>query len=194
MRIFALETDENKVKSKFIGADETELATIHYHFFKFLGVFVWSALLTAILIGLSVWLAFLLQVPLEWDIGIAVLAWLFLVFPKLFRAIIDWKYDFIVLTTDKLLMVDQSSIFKQKVTPINLESISSASAETQFWNLFAFGILHIDLQESVGAEHRLPYIKFANDIAAKMTAALTAFQRRKDLRRYAHGDPVQEQA
>ncbi len=194
MRILALQTDLSKLKSQFHSPDEREIMTAHFHWFKFFGSFMWSGFFTIILIALGIW------IPIQFDLSVTlvettvILLWLLVVFPKLLRSYIDWQYDFVVITTDKVVIVDQSSIFRQKVTPINLENVSGVSTETQFWNLFHFGTLHLDLTESAGAEHTLYFVKHAHDVAAAVTEALTNFQRRKDLRRYPHGDPKAEEA
>ncbi len=192
MRILALQTDPNKLKAGFMSADERELTTAHFHWFKFFGPFMWTGFFTLGVIALGVWL----PMQFEFSVGIVepilFLFWIIVVFPTLLRAYIDWKYDFIVITTDKVVIVDQSSIFRQRITPINLENVSGVSTETQFWNLFRFGTLHLDLTESAGAEHTLRYVKHAHAVATAVTEALTIFQRRKDLRRYPHGEVKDE--
>jgi hypothetical protein len=50
----------------------------------------------------------------------------------------------------------------------------------------------LDLNESAGAEHTLRYVKHAHEVAAAITEALTSWQRRKDLRRYPHGEVKDE--
>lgn len=192
MRILALQTDLAKLKSGFLSRDEHEIMSAHFHWFKFFGSFMWTGFFTIIVIALGLWL------PMQFGFSVGIvgttlsLFWIIVVFPTLLRAYIDWKYDFIVITSDKVVIVDQSSIFRQKITPINLENVSGVSTETQFWNLFRFGALHLDLNESAGAEHTLYFIKHAHEVASAVTEALTNFQRRKDLRRYPHGEVKDE--
>lgn len=194
MRILALETDFDRLKTRFLSPDEREIMTVHFHWFKFFGSFVWAGLFTALLAVLAAWMPVQFQLPTLPVVAVFLVLWLFFVFPRLMRAYIDWQYDCVVITTDKVVIVDQSSIFRQKITPINLENVSGVSTETQFWNVFHFGTLHLDLNESAGAEHTLRFINRASDVAAAVTEALTNFQRRKDLRRYPHGDPKTEEA
>lgn len=194
MRILALETDFDRLKTRFLSSDEREIMTVHFHWFKFFGSFVWAGLFTAMLAVLAAWMPIQFQLPTLPVVVAFLLLWLFFVFPRLMRAYIDWQYDCVVITTDKVVIVDQSSIFRQKITPINLENVSGVSTETQFWNVFHFGTLHLDLNESAGAEHTLRFINRASHVAAAVTEALTNFQRRKDLRRYPHGDPKAEEA
>jgi hypothetical protein len=193
MRIFALETNTDKLKEQFLSPDEREVVSAHYHAMRFFGTFFWTFILTVLLVSVVIWL-FMMNIEPYLSTGVAVLLWVFLVFPKLFRAFIDWKFDFVMITTDKVVIVDQSSIFKRRVTPVNLETLASIAAETQWANMFHFGILHLDLLEGAGVEYNLRFIKHAQEVASKIAGALTNFQRRKDLRRYPHGDVQLEQA
>lgn len=186
VHIFALETDIGKLKKRFLSAEEREIRTVSYHWFRFISTLVRDVIWTLGIIIAAIGLSFV-GVSLLWIIPVAVVVWLFIVFRSLLKAYIDWKYDFILITTDKVILVDQSSIFHQKVTPMNLENFASASAETQFWNLLPFGILHFNLKEGTGGEVNLRYVPDAHDVAACISDAITTFQRRKDLRR--HGGP-----
>ena len=189
MHIFALETDIGKLKKRFLSAEEREVRTVSYHGFRFLSTLLRDVIWTLVIILAAIGLSFA-EISLLWIIPVAVVVWLLVVFRSLLRAYIDWKYDFILITTDKVILVDQSSIFHQKVTPMNLENFASASAETQFWNLFSFGILHFNLKEGIGDGVNLRYIPNAHDVAACISDAITTFQRRKDLRR--HGNAPEE--
>lgn len=183
MHLFALETNVRKLKERFLSTEEREVRTVFYHGFRFLSTVLRDVLWTMLIVVIAVGLSFA-GLPLFWIFPAAVIVWLFIVFRSLLRAYIDWKYDFILITTDKVIVVDQSSLFHQKVTPMNLENFASASAETQFWNLFPFGVLHFRLKEGVGDGVNLRYIPNAHDVAACISDAITTFQRRKDLRRH----------
>jgi hypothetical protein len=98
----------------------------------------------------------------------------------LLQAYIDWKYDFIFLTTDKLIIVDQSSLFRKSLTPINLENLGDVVAETQWLNLFDFGMLHFALKEGQGPEIVLKYMPHADKLVAMISQQITLYQRRKD--------------
>lgn len=187
VQIFALETDIGKLKKRFLSADEREILTVSYHWFRFLLAVLRDVLWTVLIIMVAVGVSFA-SLPLRWIIPAAALVWLFFVFRSFLRAYIDWKYDFMLVTTDKVIVVNQSSLFHQKVTPMNLENFASASAETQFWNLFPFGILHFNLKEGIGDGVNLRYIPDAHTVAAGISDAITTFQRRKDLRRYGDAD------
>ena len=191
MRIFALETDIGKLKQRFLSSEEREIQTVFFHGFRFFFVVLKDVLWTLLLIAIAVAAGYA-GLALEWLIPGALLLWLFFTFRTLLRAYIDWRYDFLLITTDKMIVVDQSSLFHQKVTPMNLENIASVSAETQFWNLFPFGILHFNLKEGTGNGVNFRYIPHAHDVASGISDSITTFQRRKDLRRCGAG-PEEEQ-
>ncbi len=183
MHIFALETDIEKIKKRFLSAEEQEIQTVFFHGFRFFLAVLRDVLYTFLIVAITVGLGYA-GLPLSWLVPLACVAWLLLVFRSLLRAYLDWQYDFILITTDKVIVVDQSSLFHQKITPMNLENFASASAETQFWNLFPFGILHFNLKEGTGNGVNLRYIPHAHDVASCIADTITTFQRRKDLRRY----------
>ncbi|MBI2635786.1 hypothetical protein HYW84_00460 [Candidatus Peregrinibacteria bacterium] len=183
MHIFALETDIGKLKASFLSEEEREICTVFFHGFRFFLTVLRLTLWTFLIIGIAMGIG-LAGLPFSWVVIAASSVWLAFVSRPLLRAYLDWHYDFILITTDKVILVNQSSIFHQKVTPMNLENFASASAETQFWNLFPFGILHFNWKEGVGNGVNLRYIPHAHDIASCISDAITTFQRRKDLRRY----------
>jgi hypothetical protein len=108
-----------------------------------------------------------------------VLAWTVLGGFGLVRAFIDWKYDFILLTTDKLIIVDQSSLFRKSITPISLENLGDVVSQTQWLNLFNFGIIQFALKEGTG-EVKLKFMPDADALVAKIAEQITLYQRRKD--------------
>lgn len=183
MRLFALETDTAKLKKRFLSAEEREIRTVFFHGFRFFFVVVRDILWTIVLVLIAIGAGYA-GLALKWLIPGAFVLWFLFTFRSLLRAYIDWRYDFILLTTDKVIVVDQSSLFHQKVTPMNLENIASVSAETQFWNLFPFGVLHFNLKEGAGNGVNFRYIPHAHDVASSISDVTTTFQRRKDLRRY----------
>lgn len=190
MHIFALETDIGKLKEHFLSTEEREIRTVFFHGFRFflaaLRLTLWTLFIAGIAMGLGY--AGLL---FPWAIVGACVLWLLCIPLPFIRAYIDWHYDFILITTDKVIIVDQSSLFHQKITPMNLENFASASAETQYWNLFPFGVLHFNVKGGVGSGLNLHYIPHAHDVASCISDAITTFQRRKDLRRY--GSNIEEE-
>lgn len=180
MQIFALETDLERVKQRFLAHGEEEIFTVMPHLFSFLINIVWELLLTAFLLTITLY---------SYNAGIVSgpvaatffgIAWFSFVFFSLIAAYIDWKYDFLFLTTDKLIIVDQMSLFRKSITPINLENLGDVVAQTQWLNLFNFGIIHFALREGNGPEIILKYIPHADQLVARISQQLTLYQRRKD--------------
>ncbi len=186
MRIFALETDLRKIEAKFLSPGEEHIITAFYHWFTFFLAVLKHLAITTVIIALVVVIT-LAGAPWEWVTLIALALWLILVPYPLLKRYIDWKFDFLFMTTDKVIIVDQSSIFKQKITQMNLENFASVTSETQFWNIFPFGKVHFHLKEGVGKEMKLKYIPEAADVADKIADAVTALQRRRS------GKPVATQ-
>ncbi len=187
MRFFALETDTAKIKQSFLSQDEQEKMTVRYHGFRFFMTFIRNAFFTLIFLAVGIGLGYV-GLPSFWLLVIVGSAWLIFIFIPLLKAYLDWRYDFILITTDKVIVVDQSSVFHRKVTPINLENFASVSVETQFWNLFPFGKLYFSLKEGTGDSVRLQYVPNVDQVAAGISDCITIFQRRKDLQR--HGAPM----
>ena len=176
MKIFALETDVAKFNRTFVSEGEQLLCTIRFHGFvfavKLITTLFWTALLTTV--GIVAW-EFAMSGAIIFGIGIVI--WLFVLFPPLLRSFIDWRFDVLILTTEKLIVVDQSSVFRREIRQMSLENVASSNAETQFWNLFSFGRLCFDLKEGVGERLCLAYIPHADDVATCIGDALVKFER-----------------
>ena len=189
MRLFALETNIDHVKKKFLSTEEREIMTVFFHGFRFFLTFTANILWTFFLVGVLIGLGYA-RIPPLWLTFSGSVIWFFFIFIPIVKAYLDWRFDFILVTSDKVIVVDQSSFFHQKITPMNLENFASVSAETQYWNLFPFGTLHFNLKEGAGEGVELAYIPSAHEVASKISDAITIFQRRKDLRRYGGHDEV----
>ncbi|MEI8229993.1 MAG: hypothetical protein WCG83_02540 [Candidatus Peregrinibacteria bacterium] len=177
MRIFALETNREKIKQKFLTSGEKEVLTVFYHGFSFFLASIRDVVLTAILIAIGITAANY-GAPVNWTIAVLFVFWFFLVFFRLLRAYIDWAFDFIFVTTDKIVFVDQTSIIRRDINPINMESIVGVGTRTQFWNIFAFGIVSLQLKEGRGQGVIMrKYVPRAQDVAAKISALVTQYQR-----------------
>lgn len=190
MRLFALETNTEKIKKPFLSSEEKEIMTVYFHGFRFFITFAANILWTFFLVGLLIALGYA-HIPPLWLTASGTVIWFFFIFVPIVKAYLDWRFDFILVTSDKVILVDQSSFFHQKTTPMNLENFASVSAETQFWNLFPFGKLHFNLKEGAGEGVELAYIPHAHAVASRISDAITIFQRRKDLRRYGGHEEIQ---
>jgi hypothetical protein len=180
MQIFALETNIGRVKEHFLAHGEAEIFTAHPHVFSFLWHIAWEVFVTALLVLLSgyAYEAGILSAGVA--IGVFATGWFIFVFFGLVEAYIDWKYDFIFLTTDKLIIVDQMSLFRKSITPISLENLGDVVAETQWLNLFRFGIIRFALKEGQGPEVVLRFMPRAEKLVGHIAEQITLYQRRKD--------------
>ncbi|OIO55734.1 hypothetical protein AUJ46_00350 [Candidatus Peregrinibacteria bacterium CG1_02_54_53] len=177
MRIFALETDVEKLKKQFLSAGEQEVLMTYYHglsfFFASLREMIISIVMVLVVAGAIWWGA-----PPWWTAGILFLLWFVFVFFNLLKAYIDWAYDFILVTTDKIIFVDQTSFFRQEIKPLNLENVGGVSVQTQYWNIFPFGIVSVHLKEGLGGDRIIKsYVPRAREVAAKISEVVTRYQR-----------------
>ncbi len=180
MKIFALETDIRRIKDRFLAAGEQEIFTATPHFFRFLTAIIREIIVTVVLVTIA-YFAYSLEIfdPIM-VIIFFVLIWFFLVSYGLLSAYVDWKFDFFFLTTDKLIIVDQRSMFRKSITPINLENLGDVVSETQWLNLFNFGMIHFALKEGHGPEIILKYMPDSDKLVAMIAQQITLYQRRKD--------------
>ncbi len=176
MKIFALETDLEKLKRKYISASEEEVMTIRFHgfifFLRLARDLVYTAILLALGIGLDV-----LGIPLLWIMLPLGFLWVFFVLFKTIQSYIDWRYDCIIVTSNKVVIVDQTSVFHVEVRQMHLENFASVNASTQFLNLLPFGRLCFDLKEGIGQRFCVNYVPQAEDVAAKISSYVEAFAR-----------------
>lgn len=180
MRIFALETNIERIKERFLTSGETEIFTAQPHFISFLWNIAWEVFVTALLGAACVYALQSGILPAGMALTIFVVGWFLFVFFGLVEAYINWQYDFIFLTTDKLIIVDQMSLFRKYITPISLENLGDVMSQTQWLDLFNFGIIRIALKEGNGPEIVLRFMPHADKLVAKMAEQITLYQRRKD--------------
>lgn len=177
MKFFALETDTDALKKRFLTEGEEEVTTVYYHGLSFAFAMIRQTLFTVIIAAIAIG-AFISGVP-PWGLLVTTfLVWFFFVFLNAFTAYVDWYYDFVIITTDKVVLVNQSSIFKQNIKPINLDNFASVSTDTQFFDIFDFGSVSLHLKEGTGADITLKYIPRAEEVTAILADCVTKYQRR----------------
>ncbi len=177
MRIFALETNPRRIIERFCSQGEDSVLQTRYHWLSFL-----VASFDEFLAGVVVLAGIVFAVGEGWRIDPVV--WIpigliyFVLFLRVFKAFVDWRYDFLFVTTDKIVLVDQTSIFRQEVKPIHLENVGGVSTATQFLGLFPFGILTLHLKEGLGGDTiTRKYIPNAESVASRITDVVTKYQR-----------------
>lgn len=174
MRVFALQTNVDVLKKRYLVPDEQELLTIHMHVLAFLWPLFGYGLLTIAL--LSVY-AYMVQTG-EWQPlygAVLLLVWICIAIERCVRGFIRWRYNFLIVTTDKVIPVEHRLFFEQEVNPIHLQNIASTKAATQLWGLVRAGILHLHLKEREEASTRcirLRFIPCVTDVAGVIENAI----------------------
>ena len=180
MRILALETNPENIKKQVLSDGEEIVLMTYYHALSFLFASIREIFFTLIFLGIGTGL-WAIGAPMLWVVGMLTFIWFFFIFFNLLKAWIDWRFDFIIVTTDKLVLVDQTSIIRQKINPIHLENIGSIASETQYWNFFGFGKIIINLKEGEGGGViALTFVPNADEVASKISATVTYYQRYVD--------------
>jgi hypothetical protein len=180
MRILALQTDPECIKKQCLSEGEEVVLMTYYHALSFFFASLREIFFTMIFLGIGIGL-WAIGAPMVWVVGMLTAIWFFFIFFNLLKAWIDWRFDFILVTTDKLILVDQTSLIRQKVNPIHLENIGSIASETQYWNLFGFGKIIINLKEGEGGGVSiLTFVPNAEEVASKISATVTYYQRYVD--------------
>lgn len=190
MRIFALETNVEKVKAQFVSPDEPEVFTLRTHHIRVIIHVLPIVGLYIVLLGIIAFLALndlLSPGMVLWSV------WLATAYIGLWalKRYVEWKYDVVIFTTDKLVMVN-SGLFHQKVYPMHYEHAVSATAQSQLLGLFGIGRIQIqmkdipDTKETEGITDamdlrriNIDYIQDAAAVASRITDVFTDFQRRK---------------
>ncbi|PIQ76116.1 hypothetical protein COU78_05970 [Candidatus Peregrinibacteria bacterium CG10_big_fil_rev_8_21_14_0_10_49_24] len=177
MQFLALETDINKIKQAYCHEGECEVLFTRYHGLSFLFAILREILITVVLFTIAIF-GWMNDWPMGWLVGILFALWIIFVLFNVLKAYIDWAYDFIYVTTDKILIVDQTSLFRREIKPLHMENIGSVSTETQMWGIFPFGKLCVHLKEGLGGDDMtLKYVPYANKVASQISAAVTRYQR-----------------
>jgi len=178
MKIFALETDTDRMAKNYLSADETIILAVRFHGFLFLLRIIRSFLLSLLLIGIGIGIWYI-GAPVYLILIAVLVTWIPTVFYPLLTSYIDWKYDILLITTEKLVVINQSSLFHTNVRQMNLDNLASVNASTQCWNMVPFGMICFDLKEGIGQRFCLRYIPEADKVASIISNAVVLFQRRR---------------
>ncbi|HAI98285.1 TPA: hypothetical protein DCL30_01930 [Candidatus Peribacteria bacterium] len=178
MRFFALETDKEKIFRRFCSESEQIVLMTYYHGLSFLFASFRDIVATVVLFSAGIF-AWWMQWPMEWVILSFAVIWFGFVFFSMIKSYIDWCFDYILVTTDKIILTDQTSFWKQEVNPIHIENVGAVSTRTQFWGIFNFGIVILHLKEGLGGDKIvLKYVPNATEVAAKIADVVTRYQRK----------------
>lgn len=145
MKLLALEANARKIKKRFMVEGEEELLSSTRHVFAFLLPLLWISPLTVLFIvawgaGLAFGLDFLL-------ITIILYAWLLFALVMAMNGFIEWRYNFLVVTTEKLVIVDHRFIFSQIIRPVPLENVATLDSGSQYLGIGNCGYVNLHLSE-----------------------------------------------
>ncbi|MBI5794558.1 hypothetical protein HZA87_05795 [Candidatus Uhrbacteria bacterium] len=177
MRFFALQTDLGELKKQFMLQDEKEILVTNRH-----GIVFFVSLLKATAVTVAVWAvlvtAFIFAGTATLRLLIGVLAVVAAVYElyAILNAYIDWRYNILIITTEKIVIINQSYLFYQNVKPIHLNNVRSATCESQFFGIWRCGVLHINLQEMIDnttKEIVLPYIPQPDFVVSAIEQAIS---------------------
>lgn len=145
MRFLALESNIRKLKRRFMVEGEEELLASTRHVFAFLLPMLWIVPLTVL--AVAAW-AVGIGMGLDFFIVTLVLyAWLFFAAVMALRAFIEWRYNFIVVTTEKIVIVDHRFVFSQSIRPVPLENVATTDAGSQYLGIGHCGYVNLHLSE-----------------------------------------------
>jgi hypothetical protein len=171
MHIFALETDIGKLKRSVMGRRDEEMMTVHRHWLPMAFIMAREILLGLVLLTLAVML------NLGGFAGLLVfVAWALWTASALLRGYIDWHYTFLFLTREKIVIVRQH-LFRRRMMPITLNNIQSVEVESQYWDLFGFGKIHIFLRDT-GEIISFGYVPDPMRVAKKLTNVVSMYNQR----------------
>jgi hypothetical protein len=184
MKFLALETDIEKLKKQFIVEGEEVLLTIPHHYFIFVFPFVLHTVFTVIAIALIIFVGMVVQG--FWGLvtgGILFFLWALYYFYKISVGYIRWRYNYVVVSTRKVVIVEHRFVIYQNVFPIHLENISSTSFESQFLGFGGCGVLHLNLKEREGGSSRqinCPYIPKPDLVAGTIENAISLLSQKQE--------------
>jgi hypothetical protein len=178
MKIFALETNTQKLIGRLLTQDEEVILTVRFSAFLFIIRTLRQVLYTAVLFAVGAGLAYV-ELPAMIYLPVLLITWFIGVFLPWLTAFIDWRFDVLIVTTEEIVIVNQSSLFRVSIRQMNLENIASVASDSQFWNVFPFGRLLFDLKEGTGKSITLSYIPYAERVSSIISDAMVLFQRRK---------------
>jgi hypothetical protein len=174
MHILALETDIGKTKRSLMGKRESEVMTVHRHWLPFVFVALRETAYGLLLLAIS----FLLEVqgPAAFLIFSIWAVW---TASGLFRAYIDWRFTFLFLTREKVVIIRQH-VLRRRLLPITLNNIQSVEVVSQYWDLFGFGAIRIHLRES-GEVLPFSYVPDSSRVAKMITNIVSLYNQQVGL-------------
>ncbi len=183
MRFLALQTNVELLKKQFIPEGEHEILTVTRHPIKFIADFFGKTLLVLLLTtSISFSLSFFSSsMPSSLTLALTVFILLFYLY-QIVKSYIAWRYNFLIVTSEKIIIIHHESFLHQSINSIHLENIRNTGFISQFFGIFRCGILSIDLLELQGGSTqvlRLSYIPAPDTIVSAIEHAIALKQQKK---------------
>lgn len=178
MRFFALQMDIGQLKEQFILQDEKEiLVTTRHGLIFFVSLLKGTAIVLLLWLALAVAFVFAGSAILRLIIGVLTVIGAVFELYIILNAYIDWRFNILIVTNQKLVIIDHTSLFYQNVTPIHMNSLNNVTCESQFFGIWRCGILHINLRQTVGEgasrEIFLPYLPRPDVVASAIEQSMS---------------------
>ncbi len=184
MKFLALQTNVGELKKQYIPEGEHEIMTVSRHPIRFvIDFFFYTVIVFVIGYGLSAGVLFW-----EGDQGALVFAGLLALlgivyFFAILNSYISYRYNFLIITSDKIVVVGHTSFFGQKMDSVHLASILNTRFRTQFFGIVRCGILEIHMNELAGGGVMrtlvLPYIPSPDTVASAIENAMAMKSQKK---------------
>ena len=143
MRLLALEANLRKLKKQFIAEGEEELLSTTKHAFAFLVPMLW--IVPAAVFSVGAWAMGILAGYDMLVLTPLLYAWLAVLGVLAAKAYIDWRYNVVVVTTEKIVVIKHNFVYSETVKPYNLEGVGSASAGTRYFGIGNCGYVELGL-------------------------------------------------
>lgn len=145
MRFLALEANIRKLKQRFIVEGEEELLATTRHAFAFILPLLW--IVPAAGLAIALWVQGM-RMGFDFVVITGVLyAALAFLLAMAIHAFIEWRYNFVVVTTEKVVVVDHRFVFSQVIRPIPLDTIATTDTGSQYLGLGNCGYVNLHLSE-----------------------------------------------
>ena len=183
MRFLALQTNVEVLKRQFIPQGEHELLTATRHPLFFLLAFLWN---TIVALGFLIvmWIAsvYLEGMTSQIVIGLVLAAGMLVYVLSVITTYIAWRFNYIIITSEKILIIKHRSFIHQNVDPIHLDNLASTKFESQYFGIVHCGIVHIALKEKATGSTRqliMPYIRNPDAVTSAIENAISLKQQKK---------------
>lgn len=157
MRFLALETDIRKLKRQFLAEGEEELLTTSHHIYNFLLPMLWIAPVTIAIVFM--WIELMTRGADPFFVTTILYVWLLIALGLALDAFIKWRYRFLIITTEKIVLVEHKFIFSHQITPVPIENITSAHTASQFLGIGNCGRLTLNLVVMKGGTNEEIHIR-----------------------------------